>query len=244
MREVSLISYLPLFIQEYNEIRKIMTAENPEFEMLWDWNELIRDNLFIMTAGEIGIKRYEQMLGIFPLPEDTLESRKARILIRINEQLPYTLKRLRNLLDAIAGEGNYNILLDADTYNLTIRLAVFSNSIADSIIAMLKSVVPANLIFIISNDTVQLTELFYRGAMLQALTHNLSVGVDLTFDFDDAEASGKYYSSIATLHTSNHKLKGSVDLSDTLDINKSGQLYAPMNSVKTESITQKISISI
>jgi len=211
IREVSLIEYLPLFVQDYSEIQKIMTAENPEFKLLWDWNEKIRDNVFITTAGEIGIKRYERMLGIRPFPDDTLELRRARIIIRINEQLPYTMRTLHNMLDAICGEGNFEVQLDADNYLLKVRLEIFSNHIADSVFVMLANIVPANLICILSNDTVQLVELFYSGAMTQAMTHKLSVSVDLT---------------------------------DSFEINESGQGYTPMNGIFTQQITQKTKISI
>jgi len=184
IREVSLIEYLPPFIQEYHEIQKIMDAENPEFNLLWGWNEKIRDNLFILTSGEIGIKRWEKLLGIYPLPDDTLELRRARILIRINEQLPYTMRALHNMLVAICGEDNFEILLNANEYTLKVRLEIFSNSIADAVFAVLTRIVPANLISIVSNDTVQETRLHVIGAMTQAMTHILGVSVDLTEIFE------------------------------------------------------------
>jgi len=278
MREVSLIEYLPLFIQEYHEMRKIMTAENPEFQFLWELNGQLRDNLFILTAGEIGVKRWEKLLGIFPLPYETLDERKATILLRINEQLPYTMRMLRNMLEVVCGEGNFEINLDANAYSLKIQLAIFSNTVADNVASLLKRIIPVNLIFIVANDTVQLAELYYIGAMLQSMTHNLRTSVDLAFTFDNAESSGEYHVLTAALHSArhesnisvdlsvtfdgvevsanayvgsgqiltfqHHKSRGSVSLSETLDINQSGQLHTPMNNVITAHITQQANISI
>ena len=49
IRDVNLIGYLPPFIQEYMEIRKIMQAENPEFQFVEDESEIIKNNQFIQT---------------------------------------------------------------------------------------------------------------------------------------------------------------------------------------------------
>ena len=47
IREVELLNHLPLFIQEYREIREIMKSENPEIQSLEDETEIIfNNNLF------------------------------------------------------------------------------------------------------------------------------------------------------------------------------------------------------
>ena len=35
IREVNLVSYLPPFIADYKEINIALTAENPEFALVW-----------------------------------------------------------------------------------------------------------------------------------------------------------------------------------------------------------------
>ena len=35
-KDVNLLAYLPVFMQEYREIRKIMEAEEPELKLLWE----------------------------------------------------------------------------------------------------------------------------------------------------------------------------------------------------------------
>ena len=204
MREISLIDYLPLFIQNYVEIQRIMNAENPEFQALWETNEQIRKNLFILTADEIGINRYERLLNIFPLLDDTIESRRARILIRMNEQLPYTLRGLKNQLEAVCEDENFEIDLDADNYTLKIRLELFSSNTADDIAELLKRICPANLICIVSNDTVQITFLHYLGAMFQSITHNMDVSVDLTETFERS-TSGTLYTPMNNMVTEHIK---------------------------------------
>ena len=82
MRDVDLVSYLPPFMADYKEIRETLKAEDPEFRLIWDASQSVLYNEFIMTADEYGISRYEKMLDLYPAKEDTLESRRAKVLIR------------------------------------------------------------------------------------------------------------------------------------------------------------------
>ena len=88
-RVVDLIKELPFFMQEYKEIIEIMTTEDEEFRQLYIELCKILTNLFVITAEEDGIIRYEQMLKIYPFSDDTLEIRRARILAKINNDGPY-----------------------------------------------------------------------------------------------------------------------------------------------------------
>ena len=80
IREVDLVSYLPPYLQEYNqETVAALEAENPEFRLIWEASDRVLYNEFIATADEYGISRFEKILNILPSKEDTLESRRARV---------------------------------------------------------------------------------------------------------------------------------------------------------------------
>ena len=76
IRDVDLVSYLPSFIADYKEINLTLSAENPEFILAWKSADRALKNEFIATADEYGISRFEKILGIYPLKEDSLESRR------------------------------------------------------------------------------------------------------------------------------------------------------------------------
>ena len=78
IREVSLVSYLPPFMQDYKEPAAALEAENPEFTLVWKAADKVLYNHFISTADEYGIARREKLLGIYPSDDDTLDSRRAR----------------------------------------------------------------------------------------------------------------------------------------------------------------------
>ena len=103
-----LINYLPYVVRDYAEFKGISEAEQPEFESAWDSSDDLLNNQFISTAGNLGLSRWEKILGITPKGTDTLEDRRFRILTRLNEELPYTLPQLRNILETLCGSGNYS----------------------------------------------------------------------------------------------------------------------------------------
>lgn len=99
--ERKLIDYLPYVIRDYAEFQGIMGSEQPEIEKAWNTTDDLLDNQFIPTAGNMGLSRWEKILGITPKGTDSLEDRRFRILTRINEELPYTLPQLRNILETL-----------------------------------------------------------------------------------------------------------------------------------------------
>ena len=128
IRDVNLIGYLPPFIQEYMEIRKIMQAENPEFQFVEDESEIIKNNQFIQTCNLTGISKFESLIGIIPSSDDTLESRINRVLVRWNDTVPYTWKTLLNKLDTLCGGSDkYEIIrkLDEQKLDVTTHLDLY-----------------------------------------------------------------------------------------------------------------------
>ena len=77
---VNLLSYLPDFMQEYREIRRIMESEEPEFKILWNLFKKVFNNQFIQYCDEDGISKFEEMLGLHRYENDTLEIRIFRVL--------------------------------------------------------------------------------------------------------------------------------------------------------------------
>ena len=111
IRDVNLLGHLPPFIQEYMEIREIMKTENPEFQLVEDESEIIKNNQFIQSCNLTGISKFEKLIGIVPSADDTLESRINRVLVRWNDTVPYTWKTLLNKLDTLCGgSDNYEII--------------------------------------------------------------------------------------------------------------------------------------
>lgn len=145
-REIVLIDYLPPFLQGYREIQAIMTAENPEFQAVSDEGQVVLDNTFIMYCSEKGIARFEKMLGIYPLPTDTLDSRRSRVLTRWNDVVPYTLKAFISKLSALQGNDNIQITFFNDQYKIQVVTHLEKHGQQDDLAYLFRTVIPCNLV--------------------------------------------------------------------------------------------------
>lgn len=151
IRDVELLKHLPLFIQEYREIRTIMNAENPEFQIAEDETEIIFNNQFIQSCNLKGIAKFESLMGIVPEPDDTLASRISRVLTRWNDTVPYTFIVLCQRLDTLCGEGNYEIERDINNYTIDITTHLELVGQTDELEYMLGYMIPANIAMTVNN---------------------------------------------------------------------------------------------
>ena len=140
-----LINYLPLILRKVREYRAITEAEQPEIFALFDRIQFLLDNQFIETATEYGVSRWERLLNILPKGTQTLDERKFAIYLRLAETLPFTYRRLVQLLDELCGEGNYEIELNHGDYELTVLLEMTVENKVQAVKTMLRRIVPANM---------------------------------------------------------------------------------------------------
>ena len=127
----SLMSYLPYVLRDYTEIQAILVGQQPELDQVWEAAESLLENQFIVSAEGLGLGRWEKILGITPKGTDSLEDRRFRILARWNEELPYTIKQLRAILETLCGTGNYTAEMDG-AYTLSVKVGLAArNNFAD-----------------------------------------------------------------------------------------------------------------
>lgn len=152
IRNVNLIEHLPLFIQEFREIKQITTSENPEFQMVIDESEKIKNNQFIKTSDLIGISKFESLLKINPLPDDTLESRISRVMSRWNDVVPYTYKALIQKLFQLCDGLNFTIDKNFPEYKMEIITHLELSGQVDELQYLLGYMIPENIVLTSKND--------------------------------------------------------------------------------------------
>lgn len=140
-----LIDYLPPYMQEYMEIKAIIQAEQPEIDALWSAVEKVFADQYIMDMTEYGVMRWEAILKISPKATDTLNERKFRILTCMNQELPYTLTKMKEALTTLCGADGFSIELQAAQYHIVVKLAVGSHSNYEEVQKLLKMMIPANM---------------------------------------------------------------------------------------------------
>ena len=168
-----LIDYLPQYMQDYMEIANIMGTEQPEIDKLWGSIEAAFSDQFIMDASAYGVARWESMLKISPKDTDTLDERKFRILSRLNQELPYTMNRLKEVLTNLCGADGFTIELYENQYHIEIKLAVGNGNNYGEVQNLLNKMIPANMtqyIQVMYNTHFALKNLTHR--YLSAFTHD------------------------------------------------------------------------
>lgn len=171
-RTVNLIAYLPEFLKEYREFEAIMTAENPEFQFIIGDTKSNTDNMFVATADDEGLKRYEDMLHIQALDDDTIEDRRTRIMTKFTNLQPYTFKTMYDRLIQLAGEDNIHIELIPNEYQLNVGLGLARERAFDIVEEIVQEMIPANLeynVYILFNSHEILSQ--YTHEFLSEYSH-------------------------------------------------------------------------
>lgn len=171
-----LIEYLPEFLRDIREYDAILTlAIEPKVIDLFQGTEGAMNEQFIDTASEYGVVRWERMLGIVPKSGQTLENRKFTIKTRINEQPPYTLRALKQKIEALCEDkDDYSVEVDVDKFILKVRIALTSRSAYNDVCELVERIAPMNLILDISlmyNQHKMYNNIYTHG-QLTAYTHH------------------------------------------------------------------------
>lgn len=164
--------YLPSILLKTYEFPLLCDTEQREFDRLNTAVDEVLDAQFVSTAGERGIERYEQIFSIVPQDTDTLDERRFRVLAKINAQLPFSVRRLRQQLATLCGEDGYRMEIDGGRYTLTVKVALTAKRNQQAVEELLANIVPANMVCTTSllyNQHADLTR--FTHAQLALLTH-------------------------------------------------------------------------
>lgn len=164
--------YLPPILLKTYEFPLLCDTEQPEIDRLRDAADAVLDAQFISTAGETAIARYEKIFGITPMDTDTLAERRFKVLAKINAQLPFSVRRLRQQLETLCGADGYKLELDGGRYTLTVKVALTAKRNQQAVEELLADIVPANMVCTTSllyNQHADLTR--FTHAQLALLTH-------------------------------------------------------------------------
>lgn len=149
MFDRNLIEYLPPFLRNIRECESILNdGEQPEIELVWKAIENTMKDQFISDATENGVRRWEELLGIVPKGTLTLDERKFTILTKVNETLPFTITTLNERLESLCGKNNFSA--DVDGFSVIVRVALSAKNNLNDVDALLKRIVPANMLIDLS----------------------------------------------------------------------------------------------
>ena len=149
MFDRQLNSYVPSYYRKVDEMDALMEVEQSivdEYQV-----NMLRafQNTFVLTADILGIELFETMFSIVanPATED-LEFRRQRILNRMTTSPPFTLRFLKQKLDAIIGKGRWKVTVDYANYTLYIEASAVNQNWYTELEFTINQIKPCNIVFI------------------------------------------------------------------------------------------------
>lgn len=204
IRDVQVQRYYPNVLANAKEFKQIAQLENNEFKFVWQAVCKWFLNTFVYDTDLQGIKRWEDMLKIIPPKEATLADRRNLVLMRINTMLPYTIRRLEQILNAVYGDDfatvstnkNYELWVDIDNRIILKTMGMRT---------LLRAIIPANLIIKILQELNADLFLYAGGLVSNVNTIQITMGKEFTMNepFMKAVIAG----NVSTLAVINLKTK-------------------------------------
>lgn len=163
---VDLMPILPEYFRKILEFKELMKADG---KALGDFEALtgrVRDNNYILTCEEATLVWYERLLNITGAEGEELDARRRMVILRLNQQIPYTMPRLKEILTELLGSGGFRL----DTsgfreYRFRVELLNQSDGVYSAIERMLREWIPAHILLTMSSVSVRRKETeIYMGA--------------------------------------------------------------------------------
>lgn len=138
-----ILNHYPPVIKQIKDIQQIAKAEDIEFSKLnTKIKEVIR-NMFVFTADETGVMRFEKLLGIKPKAAQSLDDRKIYILSMMN-------RHKMSLSELMAMLSNYSegitILNDIANMEMIVEINTDAGSL-DMLNKIIDEILPLNIYF-------------------------------------------------------------------------------------------------
>lgn len=147
-KKSNLIAYLPEFLRDIREYKALALVEDHEINHLW---EKIGDAFHDQTvkyATEYGVSKLEEMLHI--TPKGTQDDRKIEILTRLSKQLPYTIKKLKEILIGLCGPDGFTLEVYPEKYTVKVAIGLTKKNQINSVDTMIRQICPANMLCLVT----------------------------------------------------------------------------------------------
>ena len=139
-----MMEYLPPVLQKVRDFACLMGQYQEVFSELWKLTWETEDNLYLATAGEVGIARWERLLGIKPREGATLEERRQVLFFRISQTTPYTWRAFLSFMTSLIGDER-GFAASISELQLEVRLFPRWRGMEGAVWELIYWVVPANV---------------------------------------------------------------------------------------------------
>lgn len=162
-RDVDIGKHLPQdIIGKGAEFTNIRIRENIELSNLWKKLNSLMENLYIESAGKLGLSAYKKLIDDENIKGD-LEEQRKKIYALWNMAKIWTHRTFEEWLDLYLGKENYFISFDYDKYGIEILVNVKEslNLELDDFQKKVRKIIPANLTQFIRIKFIRDQKIFY-----------------------------------------------------------------------------------
>ncbi len=145
-------SYYPEVIRSIEEFKAIIDGEYPEFENLSSHCDDIINDAYLSTMGEERVEQWENILGIAPLSESSIEDRRDTIIARIRGQGKLNTELISSIVNAFTGGTAHSWVEDSILYVEITPPPENKSFLFSNVEQELKQKVPAHLGFKVSRN--------------------------------------------------------------------------------------------
>lgn len=144
MRPVDTIHYYPDHIKNIEEYKRIAKAYDKELRLLWAALGKQLENQYFDTMDEATCERWESIIGIQLVGDETLIERRIAIKGRWASSLPYTEPKFHEVLAAMVGEY-YNLSISVPDKTLNVGIFLAQMLKVDSVYEIMRAMAPADV---------------------------------------------------------------------------------------------------
>lgn len=139
---------MPHWYDGVYEMEELLKAQGASLSKFDSDRERTLFNEFVIRTDEKGISVFEDQYGIIPDPEDSLELRQQRVLMRMLPPQPITLRRLQQIFKSLQIPASLSRDVGKRLLKVTSWNGELSSSQQKLITLTLNCYLPANMIYI------------------------------------------------------------------------------------------------
>lgn len=170
----------PIFT-DIKDIQAILDANWYYCKKLKTFQELTLNNYYIKTCNSERLAEYEAICGITTDYNIDINLRRDKVLLAFNFVLPFTIVKLKEILNATCGVNNWILRQDINKYEMQIEIKESYSDMIEVLQETLYSIIPTHIKWLITKEIKSEVEVkYYMGGGVGVFI-NSTVRIDTSY---------------------------------------------------------------
>ena len=137
----------PDIMKEIREFKALAVVCDEAIDKAEKEIKRVYDEQFITNADGEGLSCYERITGAARGDNDSLEERRFRLMARLAENAPYTIRALNGYLTMLCGKDGYTLERNTGECSITVKVALTSKKNLNAVKTLLERILPVNMVY-------------------------------------------------------------------------------------------------